>query len=214
MARENTAFLRRAGRRSRENAGFRRKTCESTGLLRPGGRNWHPRTAHFRIPPQILRVFSVEVRPGVTPAFTHFAKGPCTASDMACAGGSPRRGFAPGKRVIFAWWGARHRGKRKKSKSGSLFSRGAAAPPVRKWRVFTCDPHSGPRMAKTPCFRWCLAAQKSRVFTCGKRTPRKTPYFHVPTHPWFSVRSWRAGCSGGGENAVFLRSEALGGIRA
>ena len=168
----------------------------------------------FCTPGQILRVFSVEVRPGVTPAFTHFAKGPCTASDMACAGGSPRRGFAPGKRVTFARWSARHRGKRKKSKSVSLFSRGAAAPPVRKWRVFTCDPHSGPRMAKAPCFRGCLAAPKPRVFSLRGRTPRKTPCFHVPTQPWFSVRSWRAGCSGGGEIAVFLRSEAPGWIRA
>ena len=157
----------RAGRAAaaRESAGFRWKPPENTGLLPPGGQNWQPLQCMFCTPGQILRVFSVEVRPGVTPAFTHFAKGLCTASDMACAGGSPRRGFAPGKRVTFARWGARHRGKRKKSKSVSLFSRGAAAPPVRKWRVFTCDPHSGPRMAKTPCFRGCLAAPKPRVFS-------------------------------------------------
>ena len=43
-----------------------------------------------------------------------------------------RPGVGPGKHVIFAWCGARHRGEVKKFILDSLFSRGAAAPPVRK----------------------------------------------------------------------------------
>ena len=94
-ARENTAFLHRAGRRSRENAGFRRNNCENTGLLRPGAQNWQPRTADFRIPVPILRVFSVEVRPGAPPPFTSLVP----AAWRGARPGQPREGVpdrAPG----------------------------------------------------------------------------------------------------------------------
>ena len=95
MARENTALLRRAGRRSRENAGFRSKASENTGLLRPGAQNWQPRTADFRTPGQILRVFSVEVRPGAPSPRQHWVP----AAWRGPRPGQPREGVpdrAPG----------------------------------------------------------------------------------------------------------------------
>ena len=87
----------RAGRAAaaRESAGFRWKPPENTGLLRPGAQNWQPLQCMFRIPVQILRVFSVEVRPGAPPPFTSLVP----AAWRGARPGQPREGVpdrAPG----------------------------------------------------------------------------------------------------------------------